>query len=265
MSGADGSSDPADPGDPQHPQDTAHPDDRHPDDRHPYDTTDPYDEGGPRRVRTFSARRGRLSALTLDRLDRFGVDRFLPPGPVDAAESFGRVAPLVLEVGSGHGAAAIAYARTHPGHDVLAVEVHTPGIARMLAAADAAQVPNLRVVRGDAVELLVTRIAPDAVAALHLFFPDPWPKNRHAKRRFIGADTLTLLDSRLAPDGYVLLATDQPAYAAHVRSEVAGNGAFVVRPVARPSWRPLDGFERKGIAAGNPVTELRLERATRGD
>jgi tRNA (guanine-N7-)-methyltransferase len=227
----------------------------------PSATDDPFDQGGRRRVRTYSARRGRLSALTRDRIERFGGDRFLPPGPLDAARAFGRVAPLVLEVGSGHGAAAIAYAREHPGHDVLAVDVHTPGIARMLAAADAAAVPNLRVVSGDAVELLTTRIAAGQVAALHLFFPDPWPKNRHAKRRFVGARTLTLLDSRLADDGHVLLATDQPAYAAHVRSEVAAHGAFVVRPAERPWWRPMDGFERKGVAAGRPIVELRLDRS----
>jgi tRNA (guanine-N7-)-methyltransferase len=227
----------------------------------PYATDDPFDQGGPRRVRTYAARRGRLSALTRDRLERLGVDRFLPPGPLDPARAFGRVAPLVLEVGSGHGAAAIAYAREHPGYDVLAVDVHTPGIARMLAAADAAGVPNLRVVHGDAVELLTTRIAPGQVAALHLFFPDPWPKNRHAKRRFVGARTLTLLASRLAADGHVLLATDQPAYAAHVRSEVAAHGAFVVRPAERPWWRPLDGFERKGVASGHPIVELRLDRS----
>ncbi len=226
----------------------------------PYDTADPFDQGGPRRVRTYSGRRGRLSPLTLDRLDRFGSSRFLPAGPVDAAAAFGRVAPLVLEVGSGHGAAAIAYAREHPEHDVLAVDVHTPGIARMLAAAADAGVPNLRVVTGDAVELLTTRVAPGQVAAVHLFFPDPWPKNRHAKRRFVGATTLTLLASRLAPDGYVLIATDQAAYAAHVRSEVAAHGSFVVRDGERPWWRPTDGFERKGVVAGRSIVELRLER-----
>ncbi len=211
-------------------------------------------------MRTYSGRRGRLSPLTLDRLDRFGSSRFLPAGPVDATTAFGRVAPLVLEVGSGHGAAAIAYAREHPEHDVLAVDVHTPGLARMLAAADAAGVPNLRVVRGDAVELLTTRVAPGQVAAVHLFFPDPWPKNRHAKRRFVGAATLSLLESRLTHDGFVLVATDQPAYAAHVRSEVAAHGAFVVRDGGRPWWRPVDGFERKGIVAGRRIIELRLDR-----
>ncbi len=225
-----------------------------------FDVADPFDQGRPRRVRTYSARRGRLSALTLDRLERFDLARSLPAGPLDAVSAFGRAAPLVLEVGSGHGAAAIAYAEDHPEHDVLAVDVHTPGIARTLAAADLAGVANLRVVRGDAVELLTTRVGPGQVAAVHLFFPDPWPKNKHAKRRFVGANTLSLLGSRLAPGGYVLVATDQPAYAAHVRSVVAAHGAFVVRDVDRPGWRPVDGFEAKGLAVGHPISDLRLDR-----
>ena len=197
----------------------------------PHDTADPFDQGRPRRVRTYSGRRGRLSPLTLDRLDRFGSSRFLPAGPVDAATAFGRVAPLVLEVGSGHGAAAIAYAREHPDHDVLAVDVHTPGIARMLAAADAVGVPNLRVVRGDAVELLTTRIAPGQVAVVHLFFPDPWPKNRHAKRRFVGAATLSLLASRLAHDG-LRPRRHRPGGICGARA-VGGRGARGVRRAGR--------------------------------
>lgn len=212
------------------------------------------------RVRTYAARRGRLSALTVDRLGRYGPARFVAAGPLDLTATYGRAAPLVVEVGCGHGAAAIAYARAHPEHDVLAVDVHTPGIARMLAAADAAGVPNLKVRIGDAVELLGEGLPPGRVAAVHLFFPDPWPKNKHAKRRFVSAGTLSLLDSRLAPDGFVLVATDQVAYAAHVRSEVAAHGAFVARDVERPGWRPVDGFEAKALVADRPITDLRLKR-----
>ena len=103
-------------------------------------------------------------------------------------------------------------------------------------------------------------MAPAGLTAVHLFFPDPWPKRGHTKRRFVQASTLDLLASRLIAHGHVLVATDQPAYAEHVRAEVAAHGAFVVREVPRPSWRPVDGFERKGLAAGRTVTDLRLDR-----
>ena len=212
------------------------------------------------RVRTYAGRQGRRSALTQERLERYLPSRGLPPGPIVPREAFGREAPVVLDVGCGHGAAAIAYAAAHPGHDVLAVDVHVPGVARLLAAAEAADVPNLRVEIDDAVELLTGRVPSAGLAAVHLFFPDPWPKRGHAKRRFVHASTLDLLASRLTADGHVLVATDQPAYAEHVRTEVAAHAAFVVREVPRPTWRPVDGFERKGLAGGRTVTDLRLDR-----
>ncbi|MEO7058474.1 MAG: tRNA (guanosine(46)-N7)-methyltransferase TrmB, partial [Lapillicoccus sp.] len=122
------------------------------------------------RVRTFRGRKGRLSDLSLERLDRLGPRWGLPPGRIDAARTFGRVVPLVLEIGAGHGAAAVAYASSHRGHDLVAVDVHVPGIARLLGRADAAGVTNLRVVRGDAVEVLTDQVAPAQLDAVHLFF-----------------------------------------------------------------------------------------------
>ena len=212
------------------------------------------------RVRTFGGRKGKLSELSLDRLDRLGPHWELSPGPLDAQAAFGRVAPLVLEIGSGHGAAAVAYAAAHPGHDLVAVEVHVPGIARLLGVADAARVTNLRVMRGDAVEVLTDRISPARLDAVHLFFPDPWPKEKHKKRRFVSAHTLDLLASRLAPGGVLLVATDQTAYADHVVTQVERHGAFAVSATARPAWRPTDGFEAKGIRAGRPITDLLVTR-----
>jgi tRNA (guanine-N7-)-methyltransferase len=211
-------------------------------------------------IRTYAGRSGRLSALTRERLDRFLPARALPPGPLMPVEAFGREAPVVLDIGCGHGAAAIAYASTHLAHDVLAVDVHVPGMARLLAAAEAAGVANLRVEIGDAVALLTDRVKPGQLAAVHLFFPDPWPKLKHAKRRFVRASTLDLLASRLAAGGHVLIATDQPAYAEHVRTEVRTHGRFEVVDVPRPPWRPMDGFERKGVAAVRTVVDLRLDR-----
>jgi tRNA (guanine-N7-)-methyltransferase len=215
----------------------------------------------PARIRTYSARRGRISALTRERLEAFGPSRALPEGPLDARAAFGRTAPVVLEIGCGHGAAALAYTREHPGHDVVAVDVFTPALARMLARAEQQGVANLWVHEGDAVALLADRIAPGSLLAVHLFFPDPWPKAKHGKRRFVSAHTLDLVASRLQPGGHLLVATDHQGYAAHARSELAADGRFVVTEGERPWWRPTDGFEAKGLAAGRSVTELRADLA----
>ena len=212
----------------------------------------------PARVRTF-VRRGRLSPLTTERLEQFGPARALPAGTFDQEAAFGRVAPLVLEIGCGHGHAAIAYAAHFPSHDILAMDVHTPGIARALAQADAAGVPNLRVEEGDAVVFLEERVADDTFDAIHLFFPDPWRKKKHTKRRFVSPTNLDLLARVLKPGGHVLIATDQDFYAEHVLAEVAAHPRWTASRVDRPTWRPRDGFEAKGIAAGRTINELRLD------
>jgi len=194
-------------------------------------------------------------------MERFLPERAIPEGPLDPVQAFGRSAPLVIEIGCGHGAAAIAYCRTHPDHDLLAVDVHTPGVARMLAAADEAGVPNLRVTMGDAVFLLRDRIAPGSVHAVHLFFPDPWPKERHAKRRFVSPFTLELIASRLEPGGAFLVATDQEHYFAHTLEALREHGGWDVVVGERPSWRPTAGFEAKGMRAGRAIHEIRAVRA----
>lgn len=210
------------------------------------------------RVRSYNARRGRLSALTRERMATLGPRYAVPAdGPLTGERAFGRTAPLVLEVGCGHGAAALAYAAAHPDHDLLAVDVFVPALARMLAEADRQGLTNLRAHRGDAVVLLEERLRPGTLDAVHVFFPDPWPKAKHAKRRFVARQTLDLVADRLVPGGHLLLATDSDGYAAHVRSELAAHGGFVVTEGHRPPWRPTDGFEAKGLAAGRRVTEFR--------
>jgi len=210
-------------------------------------------------VRSYNARRGRMSALTLERVQALFPRHRIPDGPLVPAVAFGRAAPVVLEIGCGHGAAAIAYAQAHPDHDLLAVDVFTPALARMLAEADRRGLGNLWLHRGDAVALLRDRIAPGSLAAVHLFFPDPWPKAKHAKRRFLAAYTLDLLASRLTAGGHLLVATDHRTYAAHAREVLATHPRFVVTEGDRPRWRPRDGFEAKGLAAGRSVTELRAD------
>lgn len=206
-------------------------------------------------VRTFTPRY-RLSALTQERLERLLPRHVIPEGPLDPESTFGRRAPVVLEIGSGHGAAAVAHAAAHPDADVVAVEVHLPGVARMLAAAEPLELTNLWVCPDDALPLLTDRIAPGSLAAIHLFFPDPWPKKKHGKRRFVQQHTLTLLASRLASGGVLRIATDHEVYAAHVRDQFAHHGGWEVVEGERPSWRPTDGFEAKGLRAGRAIHEF---------
>jgi tRNA (guanine-N7-)-methyltransferase len=217
---------------------------------------------GPARdwIRSYAARRGRRSALTQDRMARFLPERQIPDGPLDPLVAFGRVAPLVLEIGCGHGAAALAYCRAHPDHDLVAVDVHTPGVARMMALADRMALSNLKVSMGDAVFVLRDRIAPASLHAVHLFFPDPWPKKAHAKRRFVSPLTLALIAARLAPGGALLLATDQGHYHEHALQALADHGGWDVVVGERPTWRPTDGFEAKGLAAGRDIHEIRATR-----
>lgn len=161
---------------------------------------DPMRETGLRHVRTFNGRQGRRSELTDERLASFGPRRQLPPGLLDPQAAFGREAPVVLEIGCGHGAAAVAFAGAHPERDLVALDVHVPGLARLMALAEEAGVGgNLRVDREDAVAFLVERVAPAQLDTIHLFFPDPWPKERHRRRRFLRPDTLDLIADRLAP------------------------------------------------------------------
>lgn len=207
-------------------------------------------------IRTFTPR-WRMSPLTEERMTRLLPVYGLPAGRLDRVAAFGRAVPVVLEIGSGHGAAAIAYAQAHPEHDIVAAEVHVPGVARMMAAAEEAGVRNLRVHRGDALELLRDAIDPGALEAVHLFFPDPWPKARHAKRRLVQQDTLDLVRDRLRPGGHLLVATDHAAYAEHVREQLAEHGGYDIVEGERPSWRPSDGFEDKGVAAGRVIHEIR--------
>ena len=209
-------------------------------------------------MRSF-VRRGRFSDLTRERMARLAPARALPAGRFDPAATFGRDAPVVLEIGCGHGQAALAYASAFPEHDIVAMDVHVPGLARMLADTEQAGVPNLRIEVGDAVELLVDRVPDATFAAVHLFFPDPWRKQKHTKRRFVSPTNLDLLSRVLRPGGHVLVATDQDFYARHVLEEVGSHPRFEASRTHRPDWRPADGFEAKGVAAGRTISELRLE------
>ena len=208
-------------------------------------------------VRTFTPRwrnSPRVDELMERLLPRYGV----PTTPLDPAELFGADLPVVLEIGSGYGESAIAYAREHPEHGIIAAEVHVPGVATLMAKAQDQGLDNLRTHRGDAIEYLLQCVGPAQLEAVHLFFPDPWPKVKHAKRRFVQQDTLDMILERLRPGGHLLIATDHAAYAGHVRSQLAQHPRVAVVEGERPAWRPSAGFEDKGKAVGREIHEFRV-------
>ncbi|MFC8847578.1 MULTISPECIES: tRNA (guanosine(46)-N7)-methyltransferase TrmB [unclassified Micromonospora] len=210
-----------------------------------------------------------MTGRQVDALDRLWSAYGLTVGdepaaaPVDLAALFGRRAPIVLEIGSGMGDATAAMAAADPGRDYLAVEVHTPGIANLLGLVEGLGLGNVRVARGDALDLL--RVLPDgSLDAVHVFFPDPWPKSRHHKRRIIQPVHVALLRSRLAPGGTLHCATDWAEYAESMRETLTADPGLVDVHggyAPRPAHRPVTKFERRALTAGRPVVDLVHRRA----
>jgi len=212
-------------------------------------------------IRTFHARRGRISAAQAEAvrtlLPRYGV----PDGPVDTATLFGG-RPVVVEIGFGLGHATVEMAEADPGTGIVALDVHTPGVARLLLAVDERRVDNVRVVHGDAVPFLRDRVAAGSLAAVRAFFPDPWPKARHHKRRLVRPDLVALLASRLEPGGVIHVATDWAPYAEAMREVLDAEPLLRDRydgPAPRLE-RPMTKFERQGLEQGHEVVDLVFER-----
>lgn len=221
-------------------------------------------------IRTYHVRKGRLSdrhQAALSHLwSRFGllVDQRVV---LDRVALFGRSAPLVLEIGSGMGHATAQMAAVDPDRDYLAVEVHPPGIANLLNLVDDQGLTNVRVARGDALELLRASCAPESLDAVHIYFPDPWPKSRHHKRRIIQPDRVALLRSRLRPGGILHCATDWPAYAEVMLRTLTADPGLVntcAGYAPRPAHRPVTKFERQGVEAGRPIADLLFRRVSAG-
>jgi tRNA (guanine-N7-)-methyltransferase len=229
-------------------------------------------------IRTFHPRRGRMSARHADAHAALwpSVGFTVEDGdrePLDLRELFGRDAPVVLEIGFGMGDTTAAMAAADPGRDYLGVEVHTPGIGNLLALVAEQNLANVRVARADAMEL-VHKIAPGALDAIHVFFPDPWPKARHHKRRLIRPDNVALLRDRLRPGGLLHCATDWPHYAESMAETLDADPGLIRAGTERAgghagpateAWgdragRPETKFERRGAGAGRPIADLRYRR-----
>jgi tRNA (guanine-N7-)-methyltransferase len=175
---------------------------------------------------------------------------------------FGREAPLVVEIGSGVGEATATLAAARPAYDVLAFEVWRPGVADTLWKLDEAGATNVRLISVDAVWCLENRIDEGTLAELWTFFPDPWPKTRHHKRRLVGPDFARLAASRLAPGATWRLATDWADYAEQMRAVLDAEPALEGGPVPRWDERPVTRFERKGLEAGRAITDLAYRRTS---
>ena len=174
---------------------------------------------------------------------------------LDPQAIFGRVAPLVLEIGSGMGETTAEIARQNPAIDFIAIEVHGPGVGSLLKKIEALELKNLRLIRHDAVEVLERMIAEGSLAGIHLFFPDPWPKKRHHKRRLVQAPFAALAARKLAPGGYLHAATDWPEYATQIEQVFSSSTLFEKELQAQKS-RPITKFERRGLGLGHPVRDL---------
>jgi len=220
-------------------------------------------------IRTFHPRRSRIGATAADALDRLWARRGFEidesePRRFDRMAMFGRDAPLVVEIGCGMGDATLAMAAGDLDRDYLAVDVHTPGLGALLARAETDGVLNVGVARGDAVEMLRQSMDATSIDAIHVFFPDPWPKARHHKRRLIRSDVAALMRDRLRPGGVLHVATDWPHYATQMLEVLAADPGLrntVDGFAPRPESRPMTKFEIRGIAAGRTIHDLVFVRA----
>lgn len=226
------------------------------------------DSAHPRSIRSFVTRAGRITPAQERALatlwPRYGIEYREEPLALRAL--YGRDAPCTLEIGFGNGENLAALARAHPERDYLGVEVHRPGVGRLLLALEQQRIGNVRVICRDAVEVLEQQIAPGSLAEILLLFPDPWPKKRHHKRRLIQPAFVALLERALCPAGVLKLATDWQPYALEMLAvletapnlrNLAAAGGFVARPAERAPTR----FELRGTRLGHEVWDLAFARA----
>jgi tRNA (guanine-N7-)-methyltransferase len=216
----------------------------------------------PRRaIRSYVLRAGRMGSGQVRALAELGP-RFVLPfqrAPLDAVAVFGRRAPLVVEIGFGMGQATAQIAARQPDTDFIGIEVHAPGVGALLQRIDEASLANLRLVQHDAVEVLEHMIAPASLSAAHVFFPDPWHKKKHHKRRLIQPAFVALIASRLAPGGRLHCATDWQPYAEQMLAVLSAEPALAKTCegyAPRPDYRPLTKFEQRGLQLGHGVWDL---------
>ncbi len=220
-----------------------------------------------RRIRSFVRREGRLTPGQQRAMDdlfpRFGIEESAQPLDLDTI--FGRTAPRILEIGFGNGESLAEIAKNHPQNDYIGIEVHRPGVGHLLIKIEELALTNVRVFCADAVEVLEKQIPDDSLDALYLFFPDPWHKKRHHKRRQVQPEWAQLVRRKLKLGGQLHLATDWQNYAEHMlevmsRAEGFANLSDTNDYVTKPNYRPETKFERRGVRLGHGVWDILFEK-----
>ena len=194
-------------------------------------------------------------------LPRYGIA--FAESPINLETVFGRSAPKILEIGFGMGETTVEIAAAQPENDYLGVEVHTPGVGSLLKQIEARALTNVRIIQHDAVEVLRHMIAPDSLDGIHIFFPDPWPKKRHHKRRLIQAPLVDLLTEKLKAGGYLHAATDWHEYAGQILAVLSATPALLNTATdyaPRPAYRPRTKFEARGLKLGHGVWDIVFKR-----
>jgi tRNA (guanine-N7-)-methyltransferase len=222
-------------------------------------------EAARRPIRTYVLRQGRTTAAQArahrELLPRWGIP--FQPAPLDLERAFGRAAPKVLEIGFGMGETTAQIAAAHPETDYLGVEVHTPGVGSLLNRIDTLGLRNVRVIQGDAVDVVERMLPPVSLDGVHIFFPDPWPKKRHHKRRLIQPPFAACLAERMKSGAYLHVATDWEDYALQILEVLSGEPALANTAAGfapRPATRPETKFERRGVALGHRVWDSVFRR-----
>ena len=221
------------------------------------------------RVRTYHARRGRLSDRHQDSLATIGATWLVDASgaPLDLGSVFGRAVPVVLDIGCGMGESTLVQAAKAPDVGVIAIDVHTRGVATLMREGDRDGLTNVRVVHGDAVTFIDERLAPASIAGARIYFPDPWPKARHRKRRLVQPEFVALLADRIAPGGFVHCATDDVTYAEQMLETLGADArlqnpfdGFAPRSIPGAVDRPSTKYERRGERLGHLVRDVWVTR-----
>lgn len=216
-------------------------------------------------IRSYVLRQGRLTPAQQRACEVFLPQFGIPHcnAPLDLDQAFGRSALKILEIGFGMGETTADIAARHPENDYLGVEVHTPGVGSLLKRIAEAGAANVRIIQHDAVEVLRVMIPTASLDGVHIYFPDPWPKKRHHKRRLIQPPFIALLSSRMKPGAYLHVATDWENYALQILEVLAAEPALVNTAsgfAPRPEWRPKTKFETRGLKLGHRVWDVLFRR-----